>query len=274
MKVCKKCSKHKELSGFYRNKALKDGYENICKECRQEQRKKYRNKCGYCGTYFRTAYKKSKYCSPECKPQSRRRRIEVNCFICGDKKKITPSHKKSYKHFYCSDECRNKGYSLLYSGENHVNYNSVDVFCGECGTPFKRWESQVSAAKVSYCSMDCKSKAFRKRFSRENNPNWDSNKSERERIINRNIEGYAEWRVNTFKRDKFTCQCCGDSKSGNLVAHHIKNYAEYPELRTDLSNSITLCRECHKSFHDTFGYRGNDSNQLQYFLSRHKRQIS
>lgn len=33
MKVCSKCKESKEVSGFYKNKTQKDGYQNYCKKC-------------------------------------------------------------------------------------------------------------------------------------------------------------------------------------------------------------------------------------------------
>jgi hypothetical protein len=34
-----------------------------------------------------------------------------------------------------------------------------------------------------------------------------------------------------------------------LVAHHFKSWDEFPELRLDVDNGITLCKPCHQSIH-------------------------
>jgi len=59
-----------------------------------------------------------------------------------------------------------------------------------------------------------------------------------------------EWRKTVFERDNYTCQDCG-AHNGNgtaivLNVDHIKPFAYFPELRFELSNGRTLCRECHK----------------------------
>lgn len=56
------------------------------------------------------------------------------------------------------------------------------------------------------------------------------------------------WRRAVFSRDKYTCQYCGQ-EGGRLNAHHIKEWAKYPEFRLDLNNGLTLCIECHKGVH-------------------------
>ncbi|MES2401836.1 MAG: HNH endonuclease [Pseudomonadota bacterium] len=49
------------------------------------------------------------------------------------------------------------------------------------------------------------------------------------------------------------CIHCGDVSGGNLQAHHRKEWAEYPELRFDVNNGITLCKWCHWLAHTYHG---------------------
>ena len=66
--------------------------------------------------------------------------------------------------------------------------------------------------------------------------------------IIRNSGDYSNWRNSVFERDEYTCQYCGQI-GGKLNAHHIKKFADYPELRLDLENGITLCASCHRKLH-------------------------
>lgn len=61
----------------------------------------------------------------------------------------------------------------------------------------------------------------------------------------RNSDEYLKWRIAVFERDGYTCVVC--RKVGvYLEAHHIKEFSKYPELRLDINNGITLCKDCHK----------------------------
>ena len=75
----------------------------------------------------------------------------------------------------------------------------------------------------------------------------------------RNSKEYKEWRLAVFKRDNYKCCCC--NKTGKkLNAHHIKRWSEYPSLRYDIDNGITLCESCHKAIHkmgDKYGKKKN-----------------
>ena len=68
----------------------------------------------------------------------------------------------------------------------------------------------------------------------------------------RNSKKYKKWRLKVFKRDDYTCTHCG-KRGGNLNAHHIKSFANCPDLRFKLENGITLCKKCHKKEHSTGG---------------------
>ena len=68
----------------------------------------------------------------------------------------------------------------------------------------------------------------------------------------RRCEEYKEWREKVFARDDYTCCNCGE-RGRRLNAHHILSYANFPELRYDVENGITLCEECHKKCHSKKG---------------------
>lgn len=64
---------------------------------------------------------------------------------------------------------------------------------------------------------------------------------------------YKQWRKAVFERDGYACQHCS-TKGKYVQADHIKTWAEYPELRYELSNGRTLCIDCHE-LTDTFPVR-------------------
>ena len=80
----------------------------------------------------------------------------------------------------------------------------------------------------------------------EDTPNWKGG------IINinneRNSIEYREWRLMVFGRDNFICQYCG-KRGIYLEAHHKRSWKDYPELRFDIDNGITLCKDCHRNLH-------------------------
>lgn len=73
---------------------------------------------------------------------------------------------------------------------------------------------------------------------------------------NRSDLGYQKFRKKVLKRDKYSCRLCGSTE--DLEVHHIKEYVNYPDLRTDVKNGITLCHSCHRKQHTKrVRYNGN-----------------
>lgn len=89
---------------------------------------------------------------------------------------------------------------------------------------------------------------------------------------------YKNWRTAIYERDDYTCQCCG-KRGGKLNAHHINQFSDYPEIRYDVNNGITLCVECHDStengsFHNIYGTHNTTSEQLrEYILNKSNKDI-
>lgn len=130
--------------------------------------------------------------------------------------------------------------------------------CEVCRNAFWRKPSEIKKGVTRFCSLDCYAewqKGKPKRFGDRpylrgaNNPRWKGGVTP-ENVRIRTSGQYKEWRTAVFIRDGYTCQeCsahCGQGKNVVLNADHIKSFADFPELRFEVSNGRTLCVDCHK----------------------------
>jgi len=177
----------------------------------------------------------SRYCSVSCKITGHKSKPKISRSVRIEKKKgrcrVCGSHGISRKTKYCSLECR-------YLGRYKKSRDELSLVvrgCGVCGSPIRVWTKrpQKNCAKCSH---------ILRRGS--GNPNWKGGVTSEGQLIRRSPEGIA-WRKSVFERDRFTCQICG-KVGGTLHADHIKPFAYYPDLRTDIGNGRTLCEPCHK----------------------------
>lgn len=187
----------------------------------------------------------------KCRYEQSKKRHLLKCKQCG---KDFRTNRKTAS--FCSVKCRCESKKKA----------KLKVKCAYCGEYFERLESQFNGKNYKFCSVECKNKGESLFYSGINSHSYNHNKSLEDRLKERKYIEYYEWREEVYKRDNHTCQCCKDNKGGNLVAHHILNYSEYEELRTNIDNGITLCKTCHKNFHDIYGYKNNTLEQLNDFL--------
>ena len=76
--------------------------------------------------------------------------------------------------------------------------------------------------------------------------NWQGGLSESD-IKFRTSSTYVRWKKKVLRRDGYKCVVCQSSEK--LHVHHIKPYVKFKELRTVVSNGITLCKPCHINEH-------------------------
>ena len=98
----------------------------------------------------------------------------------------------------------------------------------------------------------------------KNNPNWRGGTTPKNKKIWQGIE-MSLWREAVFARDNWTCQKCRE-RGGKLRPHHIRNFAQFPELRTSIENGITFCDKCHRKFHRKYGRQNNTKKQINDYL--------
>ena len=105
-----------------------------------------------------------------------------------------------------------------------------------------------------------------------NNCNYNPDLTDEERELRRNYignENYDRWRRDVYKRDNYTCQCCG-TKSGLgkavvLNAHHLNGYHWDKENRINIDNGITICKSCHDKFHKIYKNKYNTKEQYEEY---------
>lgn len=104
------------------------------------------------------------------------------------------------------------------------------------------------------------------------NPMWDSSIDDETRdkfkCHSRQYIGYKQFRVSVYERDNYTCRVCKESPSGNLVVHHLNSFTDFPHLRMDINNGITLCNSCHKDYHSKFGMKGATEDKFKEYINQ------
>ena len=80
--------------------------------------------------------------------------------------------------------------------------------------------------------------------------------------------------VNDFRKKVFgtrerKCVCCG-KEIREMQLHHLNSRNKYPEQTFDEDNVIIICKDCHKKFHDEYGYGNNTKEQFEKFLKNSK----
>ncbi len=126
--------------------------------------------------------------------------------------------------------------------------------CAQCGVVVLKSPSVVARNVHFFCDKDCKCVWQSKHRVGENAANWKGGPTGERKTWMQN--GGRQFNTACRKRDDYTCQRCGrvfDKRSNGLSVHHKASFLEYPGLRSEEANGITLCRKCHYHIHSNEG---------------------
>ena len=174
--------------------------------------------CKHCNKEFEKRNKRTQYCSRVCGYASKERSekirktasrepINLNCLNCGNDFKVRPCMSK--KRLYCSLTC-------VYKSEEYRAKRAEigrKICSGKMGKNHPAYIKDRSLIKIS-----------------------DRHSAD---------ALYYEWRNKVYLRDNWKCKIGNQDCDGRIEAHHILPWRDYPELRYNENNGITLCHSHH-----------------------------
>jgi len=146
-------------------------------------------------------------------------KITYKCDCCGGETTKYLCEHKSYKHHFCSKECRAK-----WTGSN------------ACKTIEYREKCRKTAIKNGNKPP---------LIPKEKHWNWKGGISNPNR--GQDFE-YKKWVQGVLRQANYTCSVC-DVRGGRLSAHHIHEWEKYPELRYYPENGLCMCYADHMKWH-------------------------
>jgi len=132
---------------------------------------------------------------------------------------------------------------------NNISKGFIMKVCKDCN--IEKPLSEFYRKKYGWYELRCK-KCYLDRYSPyRGKPNSGKFKKGNIPFNKTTVDGKQSlrskrWTKDIIDRDK-KCAFCGTIEK--LVAHHIKSWKKYPELRFDLNNGQTLCNTCHSKLH-------------------------
>jgi hypothetical protein len=133
----------------------------------------------------------------------------------------------------------------------------------------KKQSQETIAKRVSKLIGKKRTDGFKIKLSESrkgsNGSNWKGGVTLKYKTIRQSLE-FRTWRESVFDRDNYTCQKY-KTRGGELHPHHIKNFAQYPELRFIISNGITFSKKAHDEFHKKYGRKNNTLEQVIEFIN-------
>ena len=182
-----------------------------------------------------------------------------------------------------SSDVRNKfiekGLIPKFNDDDYINNKTPLKYLCQTHNDEYQYISYDSLCKSMFGCIYCAAQYRGKKYCGEKHHSWKGG-IENPKQKQRETPEYRKWLRLIFKRDNYTCQCCG-ARNGNgytvnLRGHHLLPFATYEDKRFDVDNGITLCDKCHDvkyegSFHNIYGTHNNTPEQLYEYIENYKK---
>lgn len=238
--------------------------------------------CDSCGSEEVVSKKKASPVCQKCKvaetriPDSDKKGYSP-CKDCGVYVKNAKRCKPCHSLFMVGENNPNFGNGDKIRGENNANWKGGKPKCIDCGNDLannacvskdvKRcrpchntWHVGANVSTYKHSRNFCKCGAKKSR----GDVCWDCYKEE---VHNPNAvkrsNSDSRWSKEIRELANYECDCCGSSD--DLCAHHLEAFMDNEPLRRELANGVCLCRLCHLSFHKTYGFGSNTTEQYLEF---------
>lgn len=215
----------------------------------------------------------------QLKPQSRKE-VEVQCDNCGKVFRSWKFQLERNGHQLCQ-QCALKlkqekpiipgqkfGRLTVVGKSEKTGYSECVCDCGTEKTVYNTYLRDGSIVSCGCLRSEIARHHAEEYLSKyqhgETHGNWKGGVAPK-RNCEESTAAYKAWRQSVFLNAGNRCQKCGGTD--HLETHHIKNFADYPELRETVSNGACLCRKCHKKFHSIYGLKFTNWEQFKEFMS-------
>lgn len=244
---------------------FQQGGGRVCNKCSKSIRYEYdyvaeafENKgCVLLETDYINCKTKMRYIA-QCGHESE---ITFDAFLNADSMALRCPECQKINHYDVSKVQRiikDRGCTLL--SNTYVDRNASLEYIASCGHNETITLDKFLAGHGTLCKKCALPKA-----ERHFNYNPDLTDEDRQRRDMQNGE-FRIIRRKAFSRDGYKCSICGDSRGGNLVAHHLESWNMSVDKRFELDNLVTLCESCHKMFHQKYGFGYNTEEQYKEFV--------
>lgn len=184
------------------------------------------------------------------------------CKKCAEDK---ASERYRFDYNFVKNEFEKRGYKLASTDYKNMDHK-LKFICPN------GHEGEMTFASFYKNNCDCFDCGLLK-LKGENHHNWNPEITDEERENKRRSEEYSLWTKTILEKYNYTCYSCL-KVGGDMASHHLNGYHWAIDERFLLDNGVALCSDCHREFHNLFGYKYNTREQFIEFMTIKNKELS